>query len=166
MSMRTDPSPTGSGGDPISRAVTAIVGRIVEVVPALKPLQKVAETIARFAGVGGVSSVLYAVVTVVSVSALHLHHDVAALMGFAVAMPFNFILHRRFTFRSVGMVQSDLQRYAVMQGVNVLLSLGTMALSVDGFGLPYAFGIFGAIVLIPFVTYFVMDRWVFQQKLV
>ena len=163
MSMPCDSAPTGPG-DPISRVVTAIVGRLIELVPALRPLQNVAETIARFAGVGVASSVIYALVTILSVSALHVHHDIAALMGFAVALPFNFILHRRFTFRSAGMMQNDLRRYAMMQGVNVMLSLGAMALSVDGLGLPYAFGIFGAIVLIPFVTYFVMDQWVFQQK--
>ena len=155
-----------AGADPISRFVTAAVDRAIRTMPVLEPLRGMAETVARFAGVGGASSLLYAFVVAGAVSGLGLNHNLAALLGFAITAPINFVMHRRFTFRSVGLVENDLVRYVIMQAVNVLLSIGAMVLSVDGFHLPYAVGILGAIVLIPLVSYCVMDRWVFRQKVV
>lgn len=152
------------GRDPVSRIVAAGVDRVIRVVPGLERFRRFAEMLTRFAGVGGLSSVLYAIVVAIAVSRFRVHHDLATLVAFAVVTPLNFMMHRGFTFHSLGVVHQDLRRYLLLQVTSFLVSLSIMSLCVDVLRLPYVAGIIGAVVLVPLVSFFVMDRWVFARK--
>lgn len=150
--------------DPISRALSWCVDRGIAIVPALEPLRRVAETLARFASVGAACSVLYAAIVAGAVSVVHLRPNLSAGIAYAAVIPFNFLMHRHFTFRSKGTVRHDVVRYVAAQSASMAFSIGVMALSVDVLGLPYAVGILGAIVLVPILSYLVLDRWVFENN--
>jgi putative flippase GtrA len=119
---------------------------------------------ARFSSIGALTGLVYALVTAAAVSLFTLSAVVASIVGYLAAIPVNFILQRRITFRSNGGLSSDLGKYIVVQAANLTLSAGAMAAAVDFFGLHYAVGIVAAIVMVPVVTYVVMDSWVFDRQ--
>jgi putative flippase GtrA len=118
----------------------------------------------RFTAVGAISGVLYALATAASIRGWGIDSRSAAVVGWSVALPFNFLAHRRHTFRSRGIFTVDLFRYVIMQMSNILLSVGAMAVAVDLLALHYVFGILAAIVVVPIVTYFVLDNFVFPRQ--
>lgn len=127
------------------------------------PLQTLGK-IARFAGTGVISGLIYAAVTALSISFVGLTATAGSVVGYAAAIPVNFALQRSFTFRSEGQLSADFIRYSFVQGTNMALCWAAMVATVDILHLHYAFGIVAAILIVPLVTYFVMDRWVFRQQ--
>ena len=118
----------------------------------------------RFAGVGAVTAVLYALVTTAAITQLRLDDRVAAAVGYAVLLPLNFLAHRRLTFQSTSLFSADMVRYAIMQAIIFTMTVGTMGFMVNVLGLHFGFGIVLAIVLAPILTYFGLDRFVFPRQ--
>lgn len=56
----------------------------------------------RFAGVGAVSGALYALGTTISIRGLGVDGGSAVVLGYALALPFNFMAHRRHTSAQAG----------------------------------------------------------------
>jgi putative flippase GtrA len=118
----------------------------------------------RFAGVATVSGTLYALGTTLSIRNWGIDGRWAVVVGYAFALPFNFVAHRHHTFRSRGMLSADLLRYVVMQLANIALCFITMVIAVNLLALHYVVGISAGIVIVPVVTYLVMDRYVFWHQ--
>lgn len=124
----------------------------------------IAAKVSKFSLVGALSGVLYVVFTGLAVDGFGVEARLASLLAYAGVMPINFLLQRSFTFRSDGAAIGDLTRYLVTQGLSALLCFLAMVLAVDLLGLHYTIGNAAGIVLVPFVTYFVLDRWVFSEQ--
>ena len=127
-------------------------------------LQKSLAKLLRFTGVGVFSGLFYAAVTTLSVSAAGISATTASMIGYAAVIPLNFVLQRTYTFRSGGLFTSDVAKYVVVQVANLVLCAAAMTAVVELFGLHYFFGIVAAVLIVPLVTYFVMDRWVFSRQ--
>ena len=124
----------------------------------------VVSKVMRFAGVGAVTSIVYAIVTTFAIKGLGFDDRVAAAIGYAAALPLNFLAHRQLTFKSTSLFSADMLRYAVMQAVNFSLAVGVMALTVNVMGFHFGVGIVLAIGLAPVLTYFALDRFVFPSQ--
>lgn len=124
----------------------------------------IAAKVSKFSVVGALSGLLYVVFTSLAINGLGIEARYASLIAYAGVMPVNFVLQRSFTFRSDGKAMGDLTRYLIAQGVSAFVCFLAMLLAVDGFGLHYTIGNAVGIVLVPFVTYFVLDRWVFAEQ--
>jgi putative flippase GtrA len=120
----------------------------------------------RFVFVAAVSAALYALGTSLSIRNWGIDGRWAVVVGYALALPFNFMAHRHHTFRSRGVLTADLLRYVVMQLVNLALCFGAMVIAVNVFALNYVVGIVAGIVVVPVATYLVMDRYVFRLQTV
>lgn len=115
----------------------------------------------RFALMGGCSGLIYAVVTWLLVSSNLADAPIASVIGYLAAVPLNFIGQKIFAFRAGGQVGSQALRFVMTTAVNIALSFGIMLASVSWLQLGTLGGIVLTILSIPFVTFFVLDRWVF-----
>ena len=88
----------------------------------------------------------------------------ASVLGYFTAVPFAFYAHRSYTFGSQGAVKLELRRFVIAQATSLLVSVFAMAAAIDYFGLHYAVGIIGGIVLVPIVTFLALDLWVFSDQ--
>ena len=127
-------------------------------------LRALATKAMRFGLVGIVSAGIYAGVTVLCVSRLGLEAKVASTIGYLAALPLSFVAHRQYTFVAGGIVWREAIRFIAVHIANIGISIGTMALAVDGFDLGYGFGVAGALVLVPLVAFILMNFWVFQKQ--
>ena len=148
------------------RAQTAPV-EALRATRAVRWLARDASTIAqglRFAVVGATSGLVFAAVTTLLVSLLGVDPKLASIGGYIVSMPANFIGNRTFSFRSRGAWHGEALRFCILHLVNMAVAGGTMGAIVDMLGLHYAFGIVGAIVLVPLVNFVLMKLWVFAPR--
>lgn len=117
----------------------------------------------RFAIVGVTNSALYAIVTVICVSVLGLKPTPSSAVGYVAVLPFAFAAHKLFTFRSHGSASSEAWRFTV----TYLVGFGTAVFAmfiVEHFSWHYAIGIVAAVILVPIISFFVLDRWVFASQ--
>ncbi len=119
---------------------------------------------ARFATVGVANTIIYATATAVYISGLGIGDKMASVLGYCTAVPFAFLAHRAYTFSSRGLIRSELLRFAITQGTSLLVSVFAMRVAVDYLGLHYALGILGGAVLVPIVTFIVLNKWVFRNQ--
>jgi len=118
----------------------------------------------RFALVGGCNAVIYAVATAVYFETGYFGEKLASALGFLTAVPFAFFAHRFFTFASRGAIGGEWLRFVVAQFASMGTSLGAMWLAVDVLGWHLAYGIFAGIVLVPIMTFLVLNRLVFKHQ--
>ena len=115
----------------------------------------------RFPLVGAMSSGIYALGTALCIAQWHMAHELASLSGYLMALPFSFFGHRNFTFGANGRISAELLRFCGVHAIGIALSWTCMTV-VDRLHLHYAFGIVGAVVLVPVVSFLILDRWVFR----
>jgi putative flippase GtrA len=120
--------------------------------------------LSKFVGVGAICGAVYALVTMIAVQSAAVNSATSSAIGYGAAIPINFILQRNFTFNSSGMVKDDLIKYLSVQLANLIACAGLMFIVVDMLRLHYMLGVAAGILFIPFVTYVVMDRWVFNHR--
>jgi len=118
----------------------------------------------RFAGIGVLSSAIYAVVTAFLVSVLDVAPVIASMLGYCAALPSSFVGHREVSFRSRGRPTIEAGRFFFLQLMNFAVATGSMYLATSGFGIPYGWGIFAAVMLVPVASFVFMNLWVFQQQ--
>ena len=143
------------------RTVANILDGIFERSPAVAAI---IHKVMRFAGVGAVTAIVYAIVTALAIKGFRIDDRLAAAIGYAAALPLNFLAHRQLTFQSTSLFSADMFRYAVMQAMNFSLTVGVMALAVHVMGFHFGVGIVLAIGLAPILTYFALDRFVFPSQ--
>ena len=118
----------------------------------------------KFACVGVINSVIYGISTALYVSQLGIDGKIASILGYCTALPFAFFAHRAYTFESTGEVRIEVRRFVITQVTSLLVAVFAMAAAIDYFGLHYAVGIVGAVVLVPLVNFFALDLWVFRHR--
>ena len=118
----------------------------------------------RFAGIGGVSSLVYVVVVALFVEFLSLEPVSASILGYVISIPVGFLGHRRVTFRSDGHFSAELTRFIFLHCVNIAVSVTGMYGVVDWYGASYWFGSLFAVVFVPISSFIIMNQWVFRSK--
>jgi putative flippase GtrA len=117
----------------------------------------------RFVLVGGASTLIYGVATLVAVRQWAMSPMLATLVGYLVAIPFNYLLQRVFTFKSKALVRRELPRFLIIHGLNMAGSFGMMALIVEALRADYRWGIAATMTVVPFLVFLTMDAWVFRR---
>lgn len=118
--------------------------------------------LSRFAGVGILNSFVYAIATTMFVRHLAWNPTLASIAGYVVAVPLAFVAHRVFTFSSNGKVSFELPRFVAVHVLGIGVSWLVMVLAAEWLRLHYAVGIVAAIVLVPVLSYVILDRHVFR----
>lgn len=114
--------------------------------------------------VGIVNVLIYAGATWVSFHVLAVSAATASAFGYAVAVPVAFIGHRRVTFDVDGKVTPQFARFIITQLIGFSVAVLVSWLVCDWGGLQIAYGVVSAAVIVPLISYLMMDRWVFQDK--
>ncbi len=117
----------------------------------------------RFGLVGVSSGLVFAAVTALLVSGTGCGGKLASGCAYIASLPLNFVGHRNFSFRSESGLLGDAARFCAVHAVNLAVTLGAMAGAIDGLGLHYAFGVLGAVVLVPLTNFLLMNIWVFKR---
>lgn len=117
----------------------------------------------RFGVIGVLSSGIFAAVTWWLVGPLQVDPKMASVVAYLASVPLNFLGNRYFSFRSSNALAGDFGRFALLHAGNIFLTAFAMGIVVDALGLHYAFGILGAVVLVPCVNFMAMNWWVFRH---
>ena len=117
----------------------------------------------RFAAVGALSGGIYALVVALCVSGFSLDPRFASGLGYLASLPVNFAGNRKFTFLGQGPIAFELLRFLLVHGANIAAAVLVMTVAVREFGLHYLVGVAATILVIPFITFLIMDRWVFRK---
>ena len=118
----------------------------------------------RFAIVGALSSGIYAIVVILLVHSGFTGSAVASALGYAAAIPLNYVGQRIYTFRSEGRVGGEFARFLAIQLMNIAISVVTMLLTTQVLGLSYLIGIAFVITVIPIASYTALALLVFFQS--
>jgi putative flippase GtrA len=124
--------------------------------------REIALRIARFALVGGLSSLLY---LLFAWWLIDLSSPVAGtVVAYLLVVPINFLLQKYFTFRSAAAARAELPRFLFIHGMNTSLSAGIMAVVATWWGLAPIWGMLATVVIVPIIVYLALDAWVFYRR--
>ena len=129
--------------------------------PSTTAARSLTSKLVRFPIVGALSSAVYAVATWFYISRLGVGSSAATFAGYMTAIPFSFFAHRSLTFGSRGAVGVEMKRFALVHAVGMLVAWLSMR-TTEALDLHYAVGIVTAVLLVPLVSFVVLDRWVFR----
>lgn len=119
-------------------------------------------TFLRFALVGLTSAGIYAVVVLLCQHALAMRPFASSLVGYAAAIPFNFLAQKMYTFMARGRLLREIAGYAVLQAFNMLLSAVVLS-STQWLTGSLALGIAFVVAVVPVATYVLMKTAVFAS---
>lgn len=118
----------------------------------------------RFALVGGANTAAYFILANALVYLIGVHRDLSAYLAYALILPFSFVGHRRFTFRSAGNAVSEWFRFCIMQGVCLSIIAGVNAASKHYPDSLSWVGFAAISFLIPVINFLMMQVWVFATR--
>lgn len=118
----------------------------------------------RFVIVGGGNAIVYFAATYVYFKLGLAGEKTASILGFLTAVPFAFFAHRSFTFGSRGAIGGEWMRFVTAQIASMITSVMAMWIAVDVLGGHVAHGILAGIVLVPLMTFAVLNRLVFRHQ--
>ncbi|MER9693849.1 GtrA family protein [Mesorhizobium sp. M0179] len=119
--------------------------------------------ILRFAAIGGVSTLIYAVLTL-ALSALHgfgRPAAIASVAGYGAGAVFSYCGHRFVTFMSDGSIGFEIVRFACATAIGFLLSVGLAMILTDVAGLPPLVPVAIASILVPVLNFIILRKFVF-----
>ncbi|RUV41137.1 MAG: GtrA family protein [Mesorhizobium sp.] len=120
----------------------------------------------RFASVGLVATILYAVLTTIFARSnwLGLAPVEASLAAYAAAALFSYLAHKSFTFMSAGSHRSQAPRFVLLTIAGLAMAYAAPYLLTVTFGLPLAVPVLLTSLAIPALNLLVLDRWVFVER--
>jgi putative flippase GtrA len=119
--------------------------------------------ILRFVAIGGVSTLIYGVLTL-ALSDRHglgLPATFAAMGGYGAGAVFSYCGHRFVTFMSDGAVGFEIPRFAVANAIGFLLSFALAAVLTDLAGLSPSVPVALSCVLVPALNFVILRKFVF-----
>lgn len=123
-----------------------------------------AAKVLRFGVVGGLAALTYAVVTAGLVTGFGVLPVPAAFAGYCASVPFAFVGHRSFSFRSKGRLSIEAVRFLLAQVLNVSVTLLSMHAVTEWFDAPWWWGVVAATILVPAANFVFMNLWVFRDQ--
>ena len=118
----------------------------------------------RFALTGAVSALIYSLSTHFYSQAFAVSAAFTSGMGYATAIPCSFLAHRHLTFEAKGKLSPQFVRFCATHLLGFLLSIAIVWLITDLWGWNIWIGMIITIILIPIISYLLMDKWVFGKK--
>jgi putative flippase GtrA len=133
----------------------------------LRMADHVALRVSRFALIGGLSTLIYAISAFVlsgSAGAPFLPPVAASVGAYAIAAAFSYAGHKYFTFVSPGAHRLELPRFLTLAASGLLIAMAVPLLLSEMLGLPPAIPILATCIAVPVVNYVMMGRWVFRNS--
>lgn len=147
VALKTDTSPV-----PRHLALIALARKVL------------ASPILRFLIVGGGNTLLYAVLSLLFMSLLPFSKQVSSTLAYLTAIPVAFLAYKKFVFRAgAATSHSEILRFLVTHGVNLVVSYVMVAVLCGGFGLPREVGVLASCAAFAIIGYILMKLWVFRR---
>jgi putative flippase GtrA len=118
----------------------------------------------RFAVTGAASGLAFGAVTLLALKLFTITETVAVMIGYLAVLPLSFVGHRRLTFRSGGHISPEFLRFCLSFVLGLLASVLAMHVATRWLMLQPLYGIAGAILVVPVITFIVMNLWVFRNQ--
>jgi putative flippase GtrA len=119
----------------------------------------------RFAGVGLVSTALYAALACWGTAQLHLAPSIASLLAYAAGAVFSYFGHRCITFRSRLPHRETSSRFAFFAVWGYAVALAAPLLLTDIGGLPAPVAVAFVSLAVPLLNFALLQRLVFARRL-
>jgi len=117
--------------------------------------------VVRFAAIGGLSTLIYAVGTLVLSDRFGLPAAIGSVVAYGVGAVFSYCGHRFVTFVSDGAVGFEIVRFACATAVGFLLSVGLASILTDLAGFPSSVPVAMASILVPVLNFVALRKFVF-----
>jgi putative flippase GtrA len=128
--------------------------------PAPPPIPAVLAQWLRFAVVGG-SNTLLSWCVFALLESLGVHYLLASALAFMLGAVNSYVLNRRWTFASDGHWVPELARFAVVQGVGLVIDVAALYALVHGAGVPHLLAQALVFPLASVTTFALSRRWAF-----
>jgi len=123
-----------------------------------------ASPILRFLVVGGANTLLYAVLSLLFMWLLPFSKQVSSTLAYLTGIPVAFLAYKKFVFRAGSAVShSEILRFLVTHGVNLVVSYAMVAALCGGLGLPREVGVLASCTAFAIIGYILMKLWVFRN---
>lgn len=119
---------------------------------------------ARFALVGGFSTLLYGIVSTLLIATGKTSPVVGSIFGYLASIPVNYALQRSFAFKSRNPPRMEFARYLLVHAANLSLSTLSMHAITAWLHADYRIGILVTMVFVPVIVFVALDRWVFHTR--
>ncbi|WP_181183173.1 GtrA family protein [Mesorhizobium sp. B3-1-7] len=117
--------------------------------------------ILRFAAIGGLSTLIYAVGTLALSDRFGLPAAISSVVAYGAGAVFSYCGHRFVTFMSDGAVGFEIARFACATAVGFLLTVGLTVVLADVVGLPALVPVAMACTLVPVLNFIILRQFVF-----
>ncbi|MGX5800737.1 GtrA family protein [Bradyrhizobium sp. Arg314] len=117
--------------------------------------------ILRFAVVGGLSTSIYAALTLALCHGFDIPVTIASIAGYGTGAVFSYCGHRFVTFMSEGAVGFEVPRFAVATAIGFLLSFALAAILTDLAGFSPAVPVALSAILVPALNFVTLRNFVF-----
>lgn len=115
----------------------------------------------RFGGVGLLATGFYALLAFVF-AVLDLGPTPASVAAYLLAAAFSFTAHKRFTFNSPASPARELPRFALINGLGLLLATAAPLVLTERLGLPSVTAVLVTCIGVPAISFLGLDRFVFR----
>jgi putative flippase GtrA len=120
--------------------------------------------LSRFGTIGAINTATYAMLSSGLISLLGADPTLSSAAAFAACLPLAFWSHKLVTFRSSNGSREEFLRFATVQFISFCVAVLDMYVCVTLLGRPPAVAILLTIVIVPIISFIVMDRRVFKTK--
>lgn len=125
-------------------------------------LRQYASEMLRFGLVGTAAAILQLGMFSVLFNLLQVDHLASGTIAYVMTVVAHFFLNRTFTFSATHRVSGpQIGRYALLLGLNYVVTMGCISVSTDLLGLAPQLGIVCALLVTALISFFVMKHFVF-----
>lgn len=117
----------------------------------------------RFGLSGGLATLAYGTIALIASYATLWQPMTVHFVAYGLCLPISYLLQRNFTFRFTGKHSVSMPRFFVAMVATFLCS-SLAVQKVQDMGYPDIYGTLSVMVVIPLISFIVMQLWVFQQK--
>lgn len=119
----------------------------------------------RFALVGATTAAIYFGVFALLHDIIGVGYQIAVSFGYGCGVAFHFLANRNLTFKDAeGHIPTQLVRYAVVVGINYVVTLIVVGVAVEAFGLSPYLGVLAAVAVTTLTGYALLASWVFRGQ--
>jgi putative flippase GtrA len=119
--------------------------------------------LATYGLVGGVSSLIYLIVTLAFSESGESHPVIGSAVGYGASFLFSFLMNHHFVFRSTESIRRTLIKFAAVSVFGLFLTSLIMATTTELLGVHYAYGVAAVLIAIPFSNYLLNLHWAFKK---
>lgn len=117
----------------------------------------------RFAGIGLINTLSYVAISWLLNALTPLETRLVNVISYLACMALSYVAHRKITFQSRNKVRHELWRFALLHGMNLLLSTGLLSLC-QGAGVNRYLALLMSGLFIMVSSFVIMQLWVFRDR--